>query len=57
MNKTKEKDRSTLRSFKYIPDWQNKKLHCTECDTDKSVKYITCDGIILCNKCVILIDK
>jgi len=40
-------------SFKLILNWQTKKLTCTSCGTQQSVKY-TRKGNPVCNKCVLL---
>lgn len=38
--------------MKTIDNWANKKLICSKCGTDKSVKWSNNDNVF-CNKCII----
>jgi transcription elongation factor Elf1 len=38
--------------MKYIPDWYTKKLTCSVCGSQKSVKYEAENGKPMCNKCI-----
>ncbi len=40
------------KNMEYIPEWQKKKLICSNCGTDKSVKY-SFNGKNYCNLCII----